>query len=118
MNSPRLTEAKRYDKELRLAWNDGRRDELPGEKLRMECPCAECREARGDTSHAQPLTAKKSALKIITSTKEEQITLKSIWSVGNYALGIEWADGHNSGIYTYELLRTLGEAPKQQTPLT
>jgi DUF971 family protein len=28
--------------------------------------------------------------------------------VGSYALQITWADGHNDGIYSYELLRRLG----------
>jgi DUF971 family protein len=28
--------------------------------------------------------------------------------VGSYAVQITWADGHNDGIYSYELLRRLG----------
>ena len=28
--------------------------------------------------------------------------------VGNYAYGIEFSDGHDTGIYTFELLRELG----------
>ena len=29
--------------------------------------------------------------------------------VGGYAIQIFWQDGHHDGIYTYELLRKLGE---------
>lgn len=31
--------------------------------------------------------------------------------VGNYAVRFEFSDGHNSGLYTYDLLRRLGESP-------
>jgi DUF971 family protein len=29
--------------------------------------------------------------------------------IGNYAYGIEFSDGHDTGIYTFEYLRELGE---------
>ena len=33
------------------------------------------------------------------------------WQViGNYAVRFDFSDGHNSGLYSYELLRQLGEA--------
>ena len=32
-----------------------------------------------------------------------------ISSIGNYAIGIDWNDGHNSGIYSFDHLRSLGE---------
>jgi ATP-binding protein involved in chromosome partitioning len=32
-----------------------------------------------------------------------------ITSVGNYAITINWNDGHSTGIYSFELLRALGE---------
>ncbi len=31
--------------------------------------------------------------------------------VGNYAVRFQFSDGHNTGLYTYDLLRRLGEAP-------
>jgi DUF971 family protein len=30
---------------------------------------------------------------------------------GNYAYGIEFSDGHDTGIFTLELLRSLGTCP-------
>ena len=92
---------------LRIRWADGLESELSSETLRRECPCAECRERRGDDSHAKPLTGKKRSLSIIQNTKEEQLGLQAIWGVGQYAIGIRWDDGHDSGIYTYELLAQL-----------
>jgi prepilin-type processing-associated H-X9-DG protein len=36
--------------------------------------------------------------------------LADISLVGAYGLNAVWADGHSTGIYTYERLRELGEA--------
>ena len=33
----------------------------------------------------------------------------TITSVGNYAITINWSDGHSTGIYSFEYLRALGE---------
>jgi DUF971 family protein len=33
-------------------------------------------------------------------------------SVGSYAVTIAWNDGHGSGIYSFEHLRSLGDAAK------
>ena len=35
--------------------------------------------------------------------------LRQIVSVGNYALGFHWNDGHNSGIHSFNDLRAIGE---------
>ena len=32
--------------------------------------------------------------------------------IGNYAIRFEFSDGHRTGLYSYELLRQLGETPK------
>lgn len=81
---------------------------LPAERLRQSCPCAVCREERGEGNHSAPLgpslKPKKSALQVISHAKEEQLALVEIWAVGNYALGIRWGDGHDDGIYTFEYL--------------
>jgi DUF971 family protein len=93
---------------LSITWRDGTTSHLSSEQLRRECPCAECKEKRGDTSHAKPLTGKKRSLAIVESTIAEETNLTEIWSIGQYALGIRWRDGHDSGIYTFEYLRELG----------
>jgi len=30
-----------------------------------------------------------------------------IWSLGNYALGLAFSDGHSTGIYTFKALRAM-----------
>ncbi len=109
------TEIKRLEtKGIAVTWSDGVRCEISSDTLRRSCPCASCREMRGDTSHAKPLTTPAKPLKprglaIVDSSLAEQTALKEIWAVGKYALGMSWGDGHNTGIYTFDFLRELGE---------
>lgn len=119
MNPLKLTEIRRQaESGLLLTWNDGSRFELSYRLLRTECPCAECREARGDSSHAKPLTSKKNALRVIDASADEQLKLTEIWAVGNYAIGLAWGDGHKTGIYTFELLRALCERTRASETTT
>jgi DUF971 family protein len=37
----------------------------------------------------------------------EDPQLVSVSQVGNYALNLVWKDGHQTGIYTFEFLRSL-----------
>ena len=97
---------------ISVTWSDGRSHTLQSQLLRTNCPCATCKEQRGDSSHAHPLTAgssKPSLLKVISSTVQDELRLDEIWAVGQYAIGMRWGDQHTTGIYTYDLLRKLGE---------
>ena len=94
---------------LRVTWQDGTTHDLTSEALRKNCPCAGCRELRGDDSHAKPLTGKKRSLSIVQNTITEELALQEIWGVGQYAIGLKWGDGHSSGIYTFQYLRELAE---------
>jgi DUF971 family protein len=40
-----------------------------------------------------------------TKFTPEQTTLKEVFPVGRYGLTPEWGDGHDTGIYTFKLLR-------------
>jgi DUF971 family protein len=35
------------------------------------------------------------------------LKMLAVEGVGNYAIRIDWSDGHNSGIYSYEHLRSI-----------
>jgi len=41
--------------------------------------------------------------------RAESFRLRSLAPVGTYGMQPTWADGHNSGIYSFEYLRRLGE---------
>lgn len=93
---------------LHIFWSDGLEQRISSSTLRKHCPSAITRAQAGDESHDKPLTAKKSLLRIIEHSREEELALEEVWQVGNYALGMRFRDGLDSGIYTFELLRSLG----------
>ena len=86
--------------ELAIVWDDRREDYYPLETLRRACPCAMCKGEKDILGNLykgpeRPLTA-----------RSFQVTGRRL--VGGYALQIDWADGHNDGIYSFETLRKLG----------
>ena len=80
-----------------ITWEDSHKTVLPLMALRKECPCALCRARRENTNPFQ----------FVSETTSSSSIAKDISPVGHYAIKIEWADGHSSGIYTFEMLRTL-----------
>ena len=76
---------------VRISWDDGHVGEYPEEYLRGYCPCALCQ------GHG-------AQLRFISVPGAK---LQDIHPVGNYAIEFTWHDGHSTGIYTYEYLRSL-----------
>ena len=93
----------KLDKVLRIEWESGAVSQCSFSELRKMCPCAECR-ASTDKEPGQLLDPSTGELQL-RSQKELEIT--SVEVVGNYALRIEWSDGHSHGIFTWEYLRDL-----------
>lgn len=81
---------------LKFTWNDGYENIFTLKFLRDNCPCATCSAEREE----------KHFIKLKTS---DQYEIKEINLVGNYAIQITWDDGHNTGIYTFDYLRSLKE---------
>jgi DUF971 family protein len=87
---------------LRIAWSDGQVRDYAVRELRVQCPCATCREKRN--APPEPSTL----LPIITEAETHPLRIVAMKPVGNYAYSIEFSDGHDTGIYTLESLRELG----------
>ena len=101
---PRDIELDRGSGELVILWRDGSESRYELEGLRRECPCAHCRELR-DGANAGGLALMQD--EAVTATAE----VRGFSYVGRYGIRIEWADGHDHGIYTFEFFRELdGEA--------
>lgn len=112
--NPHPIEIRRKENAIELRWSDGKANTLAASLLRKECPCATCREARGDEFHQSPLGSveakdkkKTSMLKVVDHSADEQLRIEEIRAVGNYAISITWGDKHNTGIYSFEQLRSL-----------
>jgi DUF971 family protein len=83
--------------ELAVRWDDGSESFIPLKRLRHACPCAGC---KGEMDIMGNIY--KNPEKPLTPAAFE---LVRIASVGGYAVQPAWADGHNSGIYSFEYLR-------------
>ncbi|HNO77368.1 MAG TPA: DUF971 domain-containing protein [Phycisphaerae bacterium] len=85
---------------LTIAWKDGHVTVLNAATLRKACPCATCNEnRRKETSQLFNI------LSSDPGTGPPQLTGAAL--VGNYAIQLMWADGHNSGIFDFKLLRSM-----------
>lgn len=77
---------------LRIVWKGGMETEHDYFKLRFLCPCASC---------VDELTG-------VRTLRQENVRpdVRPVSGefVGNYALRINWSDGHNTGIYTFASL--------------
>jgi DUF971 family protein len=88
--------------ELAIKWNDGSESFIPLEKLRRHCPCAGC---KGETDILGNVY-KNPGQKLSPTAFQ----LKRIASVGGYAIQPVWADGHATGIYSFDYVkRVAGE---------
>ena len=88
--------------ELAVKWDGGGEDFILLENLRRACPCAGCKgevDIMGNLykNPAQPLTVK-------------AFELVKFFSVGGYAIQPVWADGHNTGLYSFEYLHQVAGA--------
>jgi DUF971 family protein len=85
--------------ELAIAWNDGAESYLTLETLRRSCPCASCcgePDALGNIERPE--------VHLTPSSFE----LRGWQLIGGYAFQPAWADGHNTGLFSFNYLRKLG----------
>jgi DUF971 family protein len=92
---------------LRIVWSDGERRMYRAAELRKACPCATCREKR--SAAAEEPDNKPRGLPILKAAEAKPLEVVSMSPVGNYAYNIAFSDEHDSGLFTFEFLRTLGQ---------
>ena len=92
---------------LLITWSDGQTRRYTVRELRDRCPCATCREKR-----TQPAVPSPGAgfLTVLSPQEARPLTIEGMQPVGSYAYQIQFSDGHDTGIYTLEHLRQLGQA--------
>ena len=91
---------------LLITWSDGRKLFYAATKLRKLCPCATCREKR---SAPEKDEGSKKTLPVLSLAEAQPLKVTRMQPVGNYAYNIAFSDGHDSGIFTFELLIECGE---------
>ena len=80
---------------LVVEWDDGRRDELTAELLRVESPSAE---VQGHNAEQ----------KVIVAGKQD-VTIAAAQPVGSYAVRLVFSDGHDTGLFTWPGLRRMAD---------
>ncbi|MHB1101065.1 MAG: gamma-butyrobetaine hydroxylase family protein [Burkholderiales bacterium] len=95
-NTPSPTEIKLHKKSrlLEIAFSDGKTFSFPFEFLRVHSPSAE---VRGHGPGQEVL-----------QTGKKDVDIENIEPVGRYALQITFSDGHDTGIYSWDLLHDYG----------
>lgn len=100
--APIPTEIRRLGTQsLRIVWSDGHRSEYSNRFLRGHCPCAMCRKSP------------RRSLPVLGDRPDDLYPVQ-LGVVGRYAVSIQWSDGHDSGIYSYETLRALCQCDQCQ----
>ena len=81
--------------DLLITWQDNHASRYNSHSLRMACPCAGCVDEL--TGH----------IRIIGSSIAADVHPVKVSLIGRYAITIRWSDGHQTGIYPFQLLRKL-----------
>ncbi len=97
--TPTNIRALQGDQVLELTWESGAVARLPYKELRGECPCASCRNEWTGERILDP------------ETIPDDIKLEGMEPIGNYAVRLNWSDGHSSGLYTWETLARIALKP-------
>jgi DUF971 family protein len=84
---------------MEIVWEDGVRTSYSGEQLRWACPCAECRGEAGSPGRLDRLK----------SLSADELRVKDVTLIGQYALQIAFESGHATGLYSFRLLRHLND---------
>ena len=88
---------------LGITWADGHDSTYDVRTLRLSCRCANC---------IDEWTREKI---IKEETIPASVHPKKITPVGRYAFQINWSDGHDTGFYTFEQLRSQCECRECKT---
>ena len=83
------------DGAVTITWADGAVSTLSAQYLRVNCACAECVEEWTNRKLLDPAT-------VPTNLQAEDYLM-----VGKYAVQFLWSDGHYTGIYPFDMLRSL-----------
>ena len=83
--------------ELAVRWDDGNESYIPLERLRRACPCAGCKGEMDIMGNVY-----KNPDKPLSPAAFELVKIRS---VGGYAIQPVWADGHDSGIFSFDYLK-------------
>ncbi|RMH63708.1 MAG: DUF971 domain-containing protein [Calditrichaeota bacterium] len=90
------------DQVITITWDDDSKQIFFADTTRKACPCATCKDEKDEAGN------NKNPFKVLKMTPQNIYFTK--WEmVGRYAIRFVFSDRHDSGIYTYDYLREIGE---------
>jgi DUF971 family protein len=87
-----------------ITWTDGHSSHFDFPYLRDHCPCATCNDERAKKETMATMHLPASPLLPMYKPKPRA---QSATQVGNYAIQLSFNDGHSTGIFSYDYLRTI-----------
>ena len=81
--------------DIAIEWSDSHIGVFSGRTLRLNCHCASCVEEWTGRKLLDPVNV------------PSDIEALDYIRIGRYAIQILWSDGHETGIYPFEMLREL-----------
>lgn len=97
MESPRNVRVHKEQGILELVWSDHEISRLPFRTVRQNCRCAVCVDEFTGRQLLNP------------ESVPEDLGVDEISLCGNYALRVRWSDQHDSGLFTWNHLRSIGQ---------
>jgi len=94
-------------KGMDITWSDGHTSHYEFPYLRDLCPCALCNDEREKKARVGTLVSGPSSASAVLPMFKPKATARGAAPVGNYAIQIEFSDGHSTGIYSFEHLREI-----------
>lgn len=91
--------------ELAIKWEDGSESFIRLEKLRRCCPCAGCKGEMDIMGNLYKNPAKPLSPRAFQLVRFER--------VGGYAVRPIWADGHATGLFSFDYLRQVADAKEE-----
>ncbi|HUS24785.1 MAG TPA: DUF971 domain-containing protein [Candidatus Binatia bacterium] len=99
MKTPARLQLRRQSRVLDVSYADGTRYTLPFEYLRVFSPSAEVRGHSGGEPALVP--------------GKREVTVEGLDAVGQYAVRLRFSDGHDTGLYSWDVLEDLGSNQDQ-----
>ena len=92
-SSPTRIATKEDPGRIRIEWSDGAETVYTAAELRRLCPCAGC---------IHELTGEKL---LDPASVPDDLYQRQVSLVGNYAIAVQFSDGHSTGIFPFPFLR-------------
>ena len=102
MQTPQNVRVLNDDRILELVWSEDETSRLPFCEIRRSCRCAACVDEFTGRQILDP------------ESVDETIAAVDVSLTGNYAMKFRWSDTHDSGLFTWDHLRSIAKRIQEE----